>query len=410
MPDRAQAIPSETRLLFRVALAIFTVTVAIGIFNGFHFIQLSRAVLLTHVHAGTLGWITLVATGAAMWLYAGAYAGLENHARGVTRGMTIVVPLYVLAFLSGSVFTTGQTQFILRAIFGVPVLGVIIGVVVLLVRGVRTAGWSVPRLGVLLAFIVLVIGSTLGVLVQIQLAANHTFLPDGAIGGHASAQVGGYLVLFALSAIEWRLKGADDFGIGGRIQVVLLFLGGILLAIGVLFNIQPLLGSFIPLDLAALGIFLVRVGPKALQAGWGEPTSSRHYAIAAAWAVANLLLTIWFVVMFISAKGDFSKVNQGVLIAADHAIFLGVMTNMAFGLMHDYAAGGDQFWPWAEHAIFWGLNVALVGFVVSLIGNAQWAEKFFTPVQGTAILIGIVTFSVRLAGDRRSGLESASQA
>jgi len=64
-----QTYSRETRLLFRVALAIFTVTVAIGIFNGFHFIQLSRAVILTHVHAGTLGWITLVATGAALWLY-----------------------------------------------------------------------------------------------------------------------------------------------------------------------------------------------------------------------------------------------------------------------------------------------------------------------------------------------------
>ena len=34
---------SETRTLFRVALAMFTVTVLIGIFNGFHFVQLSRA-------------------------------------------------------------------------------------------------------------------------------------------------------------------------------------------------------------------------------------------------------------------------------------------------------------------------------------------------------------------------------
>ena len=380
---------SETRTLFRVALAIFTVTVLIGIFNGFHFVQLSRAVLLTHVHAGTLGWITLVATGAAFWLYADAGNRLRGHARGVTRGMAIVVPLYVAAFLSGNL--------VARAIFGVPVLLLIVGVVAFLLRGTRT-GMSVPRLGVLLAFTTLIVGSTLGVLVQIELAVNHQFLPAGAIGGHASAQVGGYLVLFALSAIEWRLRGADDRGWPGLVQVLLLFVGGLLLAVGILLNVQPLLGSFIPLDLIALAIFLSRVGPWILSARWGEAGSSRHYAIAAPWAVVNLALTIWFIVLFIGAKGDFTKINQGILIAADHSIFLGVMTNMAFGLMHDFAIDRPQSWPWAENVIFWVLNLALLGFVITLVMQAQWGEKFFTPFQGAAILIGIIAFSMRLSG------------
>src|SRR5579864_2803364 len=107
-------LDSETRLLFRAALAIFTVTVAIGIFNGFHFVRLSRAVLLTHVHAGTLGWITLVATGAALWLYADAGDRIQGQAKGIARGLAVMVPLYVLAFLSGN--------FVARAVFGLPVL------------------------------------------------------------------------------------------------------------------------------------------------------------------------------------------------------------------------------------------------------------------------------------------------
>jgi hypothetical protein len=381
---------AQTRLLFRVALAIFTVTVLIGIFNGFHFIQLSRAVLLTHVHAGTLGWITLVATGAAFWLYGNAGSRLKGHARGVAIGMAIAVPVYVAAFLSGNLLA--------RAIFGVPVLLLILGIAAFLVRGLDSR-LSVPRLGMLLAFVTLIVGSTLGVLVQIELAAKNTFLPAGAIGGHASAQVGGYLVLFALSAIEWRLRGDDAFGWAGRTQVLLLFLGGLLLAVGVLFNIQPLLGSFIPLDLIALAIFLVRIGPRLIGVQWMEPGSSRQYAIAVPWAVVNLLLTIWFIVLFIGAKGDFSKLNGGILTGADHAIFLGVMTNMAFGLMHDFALERPQVWAWAEQVVFWLLNLALAGFVVSLITQAQWAEKFFTPFQGLAILVGIVAFSLRLSGD-----------
>src|SRR5256714_4607567 len=381
------------RLLFRVALAIFTVTVLIGIFNGFHFIQLSRAVLLTHVHAGTLGWITLVATGAAFWLYGDAGSRLKGHARGVAIGMSIAVPVYVAAFLSGNLLA--------RAIFGVPVLLLILGIAAFLVRGLDSR-LSVPRLGMLLAFVTLIVGSTLGVLVQIELAAKNTFLPAGAIGGHASAQVGGYLVLFALSAIEWRLRGDDAFGWAGRTQVLLLFLGGLLLAVGVLFNIQPLLGTFIPLDLIALAIFLVRIGPRLVGVQWMEPGSSRQYAIAVPWAVVNLLLTIWFIVLFIGAKGDFSKLNGGILTGADHAIFLGVMTNMAFGLMHDFALERPQVWAWAEQVVFWLLNLALAGFVVSLITQAQWAEKFFTPFQGLAVLVGIVAFSLRLSGDNET--------
>jgi len=397
----ARTFAAETRLLFRVALAIFTVTVLIGIFNGFHFVQLSRAVFLTHVHAGTLGWITLVATGAAYWLYADGGSGLKGHARGVAIGMSVGVPLYVAAFLSGNLPA--------RAIFGVIVLLLILGIAVFLIRAAG-AGLSVPRLGVLLAFVTLIIGSTLGVLVQIELAANHVFLPTGAIGGHASAQVGGYLVLFALSAIEWRLRGAGDFGWAGRIQVLLLFIGGLLLAVGVLFNIQPLLGTFIPLDLIALGIFLVRIGPRVVSARWLEPGSSRHYAIAVPWAVVNLLLTVWFIALFIGAKGDFSKLNMGILIGADHAIFLGVMTNMAFGLMHDFAKDRLQVWPWAEQVIFWMLNIALAGFVLSLLTQAQWAEKFFTPFQGLAILVGIVAFSLRLSGDAERPIGAIRQA
>jgi hypothetical protein len=390
-------------MLFRVALAIFTVTVAIGILNGFHFVTLSRAVILTHVHAGTLGWITLCATGAAYWLYSSsANDALARHARGVAMGLAICVPLYIAAFLTGN--------FVLRAVFGVPVLLLIVGIVVYLLRARASAALTIPRLGVMLAFITLIIGSTIGVLVQVELAANNSFLPAGAIGGHASAQVGGYLVLFALSAIEWRLKGPDGVGIAGRVQVALLFVGAILLAIGVLLNIQPLLGSFIPLDLVALGIFLVRVGPNVLSARWMEAGSSRHFAIAAPWAVVNLLLTIIFVVMFISAKGDFNKVNQGVLVAADHSIFLGVMTNLFFGLMHDLTPDQRHIMPYTENVVFWVMNIALAGFVITLITQQQWGEKFFTPFQGVAILVGIVAFSIRLSRPQTPATVTSSMA
>ncbi len=381
MTETARMPSWETGFLFRVALAIFTVTVVIGIVNGFHFVQLSRAVLLTHVHAGTLGWITLTAFAVAYWLYRGT-------PRWLAVAMAVAVPLYVLAFLSGN--------YVLRAVFGLPVLVIIAAMAVTLLRSIGSAGWSTPRLGVLLAFTVLIIGSTIGVLLQIQSAANHVFLPDQAIAGHAAAQVGGYLVLFALSAIDWRLQGTDRLGWGGGVQVVLFFLGGVLVAVGALFNILPLLAIFIPLDVIGLVIFLVRVGPSALGAKWTQPSSSRHYAIAVPWLVLNLAITIYFLVLGIRS-GSFSSIPFGLFIAADHAIFIGVMTNLAFGLMQDLTVDRREVMPWTEHVVFWVMNVALIGFVVTLITGAQWGEKFFVPFQGLAILVGIVAYSIRLA-------------
>src|SRR2546421_4660047 len=132
MPTTDTTAPAETRLLFRVALAIFVVTVAIGMFNGFHFIQLSRAVLLTHVHAGTLGWITLIAFAVAFWAFGGG-------PRWIAVAMGIVVPLYVLGFLSGN--------FVARAVTGTPVLLVILALVATLYIRVGRGGMTTPRLG-----------------------------------------------------------------------------------------------------------------------------------------------------------------------------------------------------------------------------------------------------------------------
>ena len=47
------------RTLYLVAMAIFLVTIAIGILNGLDVVEFDRNQLLTHVHSGTIGWLTL---------------------------------------------------------------------------------------------------------------------------------------------------------------------------------------------------------------------------------------------------------------------------------------------------------------------------------------------------------------
>src|SRR5256884_9596303 len=92
---------SEIRWQFQAGLLVFTITVAIGILNGFHFITLPRQGLLTHLHAGTLGWITLGGIAMCLWLFGGEI-GTPGTSLGV-QTLTLVGAIWfaisVRAFL-----------------------------------------------------------------------------------------------------------------------------------------------------------------------------------------------------------------------------------------------------------------------------------------------------------------------
>ncbi len=389
----ASAVERPVRVLFQAGLAIFVITVSIGIFNGFHFITLARQVLLTHVHAGTLGWITLGVLAATLWLFheeGRATAGLP--VRPLAGAMAVAVLVYVLAFLSGN--------FVLRAIFGVPVLALIAAFLWWLVAQSRLVRLTIPRLAIIAAVVTLTIASTIGVLVQIQLATKTSFLPAGAIGGHASMQVVGYLVLVGMALTEWRLKpdAGRRLSRAGVVQVVLLFLGGVLVSLGALLDVMPLLGAFIPAEVVALAIYLVRVAPRIAQVRWLQRGSGRHFGIAIAFLVANVGLVIWLILALVAFKiyARFEDIPLWLFFAVDHSMFIGVMTNSLFGLLHELTHERRSVWPWADDVIFWGMNGGMIGFVLTLITNQQALEKLFTPIMGGSILLAIVTFTLRL--------------
>src|SRR5439155_11167148 len=111
----------EIGLLLQIAMLIFVVTVLIGIANGTKaFGTLDRNVLLTHVHAGTLGWITLGVAAACLWIFGGTAprAANEGFARGLVIALAGSIPLYVIGFWSGS--------FVARAALSTPVFVAII--------------------------------------------------------------------------------------------------------------------------------------------------------------------------------------------------------------------------------------------------------------------------------------------
>jgi hypothetical protein len=396
---------------FQFGLGIFGLTALLGLANATRiFGELSRDTLLTHLHSGTLGWITMGVIGVTIWLFAGSGGSL---ARNVTLS-GIATALYVLAFWSGN--------FPARAITGTLELLVILYWWWWALSNVLREGFGrvdVPRLSVALGLTILTIGAIIGVTVQVFLALGIA-LPTSPelVGTHASAQVGGYLVLVSAGIVEWRLSGGGKRSRAGLAQAYALFLGGLFLAIGVGMNIQPLQGIATLLQVIGIIIFVVRFGGRVLGAPWGEASGARHLAIAVPFLVIGLALEITFLAAIIQAQGDFTKISLGLVHALDHSMFVGVMTNTLFGVILLATAGPTRVWPWADHLIFWGLNLGAASFILVLltVGSGYSAGPFQHPVaytasvMGLAALLGIATFQRRLGAARRTGALAAAPA
>jgi hypothetical protein len=144
---------AEIRLLYRVAMLVFLVTVGIGLLNGLDLVEFDRATLLTHVHAGTLGWITLSVFAFTLWLWR-AEATRLGRASAVLAAVS--VPAYVVAFWVGND--------LVRAVTGTAVLVAVYGFAAYSILAYRNAARTSPRLATVAALVTLAIGSTIGVL------------------------------------------------------------------------------------------------------------------------------------------------------------------------------------------------------------------------------------------------------
>src|SRR6266567_5077879 len=209
--------PAATTRAFQYGLFIFTLTALLGLANATQlFGALDRNTLLTHLHSGTLGWITMGVIGLTIWIFGGTGKTMA------VRLSALSTAAYVLAFWSGNVYA--------RATFGSTELLVILYWWWFAVSSGQREGFGridIPKLSVISGLTILVVGSSIGVLAQILLASTGAIpqSPD-LVGAHASAQTGGYLVLVAAGFIEWQLRGGGRRTALGLAQIGLLFAGG----------------------------------------------------------------------------------------------------------------------------------------------------------------------------------------
>lgn len=382
---------SSAQLLFRSALVIFLVTIIIGILNGMDIWQPSHEMLLTHVHSGTLGWITLAVFGAAMLMFGDNGQG----ARSVATFAVAATVLYVIAFATG----TG----IFRPIAGTLMLIAIIWMLVWVSRQYSGSAKSIGQLGVLLAMVSLTIGGILGVLLGLFIANGSVpglsdDVASSLAGAHPPAMLIGYLVLAGAAIVHWLLNGSQTMA--GRIVMWALFVGGVVANLSFILDVEALVQVATLLEVAAIVTFTVHMWSRIKPSAWAGQGADNFARFAAVFLVIGVALLVYVVQLFMSGELD-PETGVGpirVLTAFDHAMFIGVMTNALFAIV-----GRGTREP-APAALPWVVNAGVVVFLVGLVADSDVLIQIGAPVMGLALLYGIYVFLTRLG---RAPVETA---
>lgn len=379
---------SEVRLLLRSALVLFTFTVVIGILNGTDLVDFDRKTLLTHVHAGTLGWITMSVIAAAFWLF--ALGDPRPAGRSFVSMLAIAAPVSITAYALTFLTTTG----VVRPAVGALVMLVIALVLIWLARQVPGRMLSVPHVAVLAAVTMSVVGAVLGVLLGYRLASGSNVIPATAADAHPATMVVGFLVPVGMAFIEWVLDPTSitrRASIVGWVQIALPTIGGLLAMIGLLASITPLVTLGLPFEVIGLVILIVRLrGPLLSALNVAANSPARHGAMALIFLIVNITLLVYLVVNFFSQNLP-PPIN--VLLALDHSIFIGVMTNCILAVITMFRRPMSAL---INHVVFFGVNLGLIGFLTGLLLDSAPIKEIATPVLGIAILIAVSSHVVIL--------------
>lgn len=385
-------VPGGVIPLFVAAMVIFIITVIIGILNGIDLVEFDRNTLLTHVHAGTLGWITLSVLAAGTWMF-------WQEDRGgpppiLTAGTIAAVAFYVFAFWWGRSW--------LRPVAGSLALVAFASFALWIFARRRDVPMTVARLGMLAALLTLVIGGVFGVLLGLAIAGSLDLEISRLAIAHPSTMVIGYLILAGMAIVEWRLgdRDAPRLTKPGIAQVALLFLGGLSLTVGALLNFFPLILLNVPFEIVGVIIFLVRMRRPFARIPWLEPGPRRHLGAAMAFLALNVGLIAFLIGAYADEiqAGDPAAIPGWLIFALDHSMFIGVITNAIFALL--FVVTAAQIRRWAQDVAFWAVNVGIAGFVVGLMVESAVLKRVFTPIMGAGILLALLGVGLGLASAR----------
>ncbi len=390
--------------VFIAALLLFVVNIVVGILNGLDIYEPDHDTLITHVHAGTLGWISLAVGGTALLMFSRDRAMSERDvSRGTALGWALIgaITLYVAAFLVGDRIPGDRIQ---RPVVGTLLFLVVIWFVVWLFKSNRAyARSSVARLGMLLAWVSMLIGASFGVVLGIYTSQDEVpGLSDDTAAAvaeaHPPAMVIGFLILAAFAVIEWLIQDEKTWAESrlGATMMWLVFAGGVLVNVAFVSGLEEeLLGpaNLIAIAIVGVGILVGRSWRKLIPAGWREAGTGIYPRLSILLLIIYLALLTVIIVRIVSGAMDIDALTEtefGLILTFDHVMFIGVMTNVLFGVLSS-SLHGTALKP-VDRVLLWGVNLGILGFGLGLITVTPWLKRISTPVMGIALLIGIVYY------------------
>lgn len=382
--ELAHPLGRLVRLTLTVALLVFVWTIGIGILNGVDAVEFGRQVLLSHLHGGTLGWMTLGILAATQWLFVDPADPLDEKSVRFVRGATllaaIAIPLYVFAFAT--------TSGIGRPIGGTFTLLALIGYAIWAFGRARHVTLTVPHVLVLLGLTSSVIGGSFGVINGLAIALEWTWVPESFFGAHPGTMEVGFVIPAALGVAEWVLRRGEAPQRptrGGWTQAVLLAAAFVWILVMVLAEQEDLVPVGILLGIAATIVFFVRLWSQLRGASLMARNPNRHALVAGVFVAVTF---VYAFVMLGAAEGDFSAVPDGQLLSFIHLLAIGGTTNALLGFVVHVSRLGTPS-SGVDDAIFWGVNLGLIGFVVALSTDVRGLIVVFVPIMGLALLLAI---------------------
>ena len=379
--QRGAGYDREVRVMLGSALVLFVWTVVIGILNGVDVVEFEEKTLLTHLHVGTLGWISTAVFAATLYLFDGPSTAESRMLAWATPAVAVI---YNIAFLT----TTSLVR---------PALGALMVVVMLLFAahalwGLRGRVVSVPHLAMAAALFTVVLGGLFGVLLGMQLAGSFGIV--GISEAHPAVMVVGFLVPAGMGYAELALRPEsvrERASWAGRLQIGLPFIGALMAAVGFLGNQFALVQAGLPLEIIGTVIFLVRLLPTALRTSLLADTPARYGIPPLVFLPVNIAVLVTIIATY---APDLTATPPRMFLAMDHAIFVGVMTFAIFGFVQQLV--GVRLSGWHTQFMFWGMLVGVSLFVAGLLLDVTPLLHSGTPLLGLAILAGVGVYAPKL--------------
>jgi hypothetical protein len=388
------------RILFLGALGMLVVSAVLGDSLGAGAVDTGGPALRAHVHAGSLGWLTL----AVLAVAAGMAGGDDRPAAGPARlgdGLSVLTVVTVAAFVIADAAGRAAGE----AWTGAAALGAILALAGWLAVAGRRAGtrWTAARLGMAGSLVVLIAGSVIGAASAATAAGGDETGAASLASAHSAAVVVPFVILAVTSVLEWSASpssGAAPVTTAGLVQVGALLLAAGAVIAGALVHDLALVEANIPLELGGIVIFLVRVGPPLLAAGW--LASGRIWLVISTVALAVDVGLFAHVVFEIGRRRYVSidTVPEWLLFTVDHVTFVAVGTTAVFGAIAALA-GRDSRWPGTDAPAAAGLVLGLVATAAGIGAGSAPLEKASAAVLGVSVLLAVVVAALRVSGISR---------